>query len=160
MKTLWLLVLCTLLLTACEMTESSRPSEGDMLSVEGIKVPDIQVIWELAKKEVERSGYQLDRDATSIHTGAFETRWRLELAPFRYQGRRKKLIGFIREHPEGSGNFSVRATTWTQKNADIENPMDASKAIWQDVEPDNGVTEDFLRRMRGHFPSYKTPPKK
>lgn len=154
MKRLMLPVLCVLLLTSCELTQSVRPSEGDMLSVDGIKALDIRVIWEIVKMEVERSGFQLDRDATNMNTGAFETRWRNELAPFRYQGRRKKMIGFVREVPEGSKTFSVRATTWTQKNADIEDPMDPTKATWQDVEPDNGITQDLLRRLRRHFPEY------
>ena len=152
MRFLWLPVLIVVLMPSCEMTQSVRPSEGDMLSVDGIQVQDIRVIWEIVKLEAERSGFQLDRDATSMRRGEFETRWRMELAPFRYQGRRKKMLGFVREIPEGSRTFSVRVTTWVQQNADIADPMDPTKAIWQDIEPDVTTSEELLRRIKRHFP--------
>ena len=126
-----------------------------MTGIVGLEALDIQILWPVLIEEVERTGFQIDRDKTNRATGEFETRWRMELAPFRYEGRRKKIVGVAREMPEGSGEFAVRVQVWTQRNADIENPMDPSLAIWQDTEPDTSTTDDLLYRIRQHFPDYK-----
>jgi hypothetical protein len=152
------LVLCLLLLAACELPDQERPEEGDMFAINGLKVIDQEVLWEIVILEVSRSGFQIDRNLTNKNTGEIETKWRMELAPFRYEGRRRKILGVIREQPEGSGTFSVRLTVWTQRNADIENPMDPGKAIWQDTQPDKSTVDDLMYRIQGHFPDFE--PKK
>jgi hypothetical protein len=149
------LALALLALAACEMPRGTRPTEGQMSGIVGLEAVDMQILWPLLMEEIDRTGFQLDRDKTHRETGEFETRWRMELAPFRYDGRRKKIVGVAREMPEGSGEFTVRLQVWTQRNADIEDPMDPSKAIWQDVEPDTATTDDLLYRIRKHFPDYK-----
>jgi hypothetical protein len=115
----------------------------------------MEVLWPILIQEVERAGFIIDRDRTSRLTGEFETRWKMELAPYRYEGRRKKVLGVAREMPVGSKTFTVRLTTWTQRNADIEDPMDPSRAIWQDLEPDQAITDELLYRIRGHFPDFR-----
>jgi hypothetical protein len=149
------LILALLVLTACELPRGSRPKEEAMSGIVGLEALDMQVLWPIVMEEIDRTGFQLDRDNTSMTTGEFESRWRMELAPFRFEGRRKRIVGVAREVPVGSGRFNVRLTVWTQRNADIEDPMDPSKAIWQDVEPDTATTDDLLYRIRKHFPDFR-----
>ena len=149
------LCLVALLLTACELPSGSRPEEEEMTAITGLEALDMEVLWPILMKEVGESGFILDRDKTNQITGEFETRWRLELAPYRYEGLRKKILGVAREMPEGSKKFTVRLTVWSQRNADIEDPMDPSRAIWQDVSPDKATTDELLYRIRRHFPDYE-----
>jgi len=151
------LVLVALLLSACELPSEERPEEKDMFAIHGLKVGGQEVLWEVVILEVQRSGFRIDQNATNKATGEVETRWRLELAPFRYEGHRRKILGVIREQPEGSGKYSVLLTVWMQRNADIENPMDPSQAIWQDTEPDKATVDDLLYRIKRHFPDFSEP---
>jgi hypothetical protein len=149
------LIVALLALAACEMPRGSRPTEGQMSGISGLEAYDMEVLWIVLMREIEGSGFQIDRDKTSMNTGVFESRWRMELAPFRYEGRRKRIVGVARENPPGSQRFDLRLTVWTQRNADIEDPMDPSQAIWQDVEPDTGIVDDLLWRVRKHFPDFR-----
>ena len=149
------LILALLVLTACELPHGSKPKEEEMSGIVGLEALDMQVLWPVLMEEIDRTGYQIDRDKTSMASGEFESRWRMELGTHRYEGRRMRIVGVVREVPADSGSFNVRLLVWTQRNADIVDPMDPSKAIWQDVEPDTATTDELLYRIRKHFPDYK-----
>ncbi|MEN8151393.1 MAG: hypothetical protein ABFS86_16370 [Planctomycetota bacterium] len=151
------LCLCTLLLPACELPSGTRPEEADMFALSGLEAIDMEVLWPVLIQELEKTetGYIIDRDKTSRVTGEFETRWKMELAPYRYEGRRRKILGVAREMPEGSKQFTVRLTIWQQRNADIEDPMDPSRAIWQDVDPDKATVDLLFYRIKQHFPDFR-----
>ncbi len=147
---LLLVPLCSLF-AGCEMPEENRPSVENMTPGDELVVPGKEVIWVVTLKELEEGGYRILEDKTLESTGDFETRWQNFPAPFRFEGRRVKIIGRV-EDVEGKPGYSrVRMAAWVQRNADMKDPMNLGGAIWQDVEPDSGIVETLLYRIDSHF---------
>jgi hypothetical protein len=145
------LLLVFTFLTACELPIGIRPGLADMLESRAIEVPDGELVWEIVKLEFEQAGMGFDMDRTIPSEGTFETHWVEELAPYRFDGRRSRVVGQILPDPESPGFFRVYMTTWVQRNADMDDPFDSQRAIWQDVEPDLGLTRQFIYRIERHF---------
>ncbi|MCU0726711.1 MAG: hypothetical protein MUE73_13145 [Planctomycetes bacterium] len=139
------------LFTACEIPESNRPEEKSWYSSQGFEALDEDLVWMVLELELSRRGYTLDPMACDRITGDFETRWITNLNPFRYEGRRTKYVGRVEAVADQPGWFRVRGLVWTQRNADLKDPMDPLKAIWQDDAPDDTATEVFLYSMVSHF---------
>ncbi len=138
-------------LFGCELPSENRPSIENMTPGEELAVPGKEVIWVITLNEIEKSGYQLLNDRTIESTGEFETKWQNFLSPFRYEGRRVKLLGRV-EDVEGRPGYSrVRMAVWVQRNADMKDPLSPAGAIWQDMEPDTGIVETLLYRIDSHF---------
>lgn len=139
-------------LAACDAIPiSSKPGDEDMLASRSFSAPAREVVWEVVKSELSHDGFSLDELQSNPGAGRFETSWVDNLAPYRYEGKRKKILGRIEEEPGHPGTFRVMATTWVQKNASVKAPMDPAEAIWQDDTPDDGLTESLLYRIRQHF---------
>ena len=139
------------LLVACDaMPRESRPEVDEMLPSEEFAVPG-PVLWEIATREMGSLGFELDASDSDAGSLSFESHWAVRLGPLRYQGFRRKMVGQILEVPSRPGRFVIRATTWVQTNADMKDPLDPGRAIWQDSDPDNAVTEEFFFRIRRHF---------
>jgi hypothetical protein len=138
-------------LTGCEMPDESRPGLDDMTPGAEHPVPGKEVIWVITLKELGESGYRMLEEKTIESTGDFETRWQDFASPFRYEGRRVKIVGRVDDVEGMPGHSRVRMAAWAQRNADIKNPMNLSQAIWQDVEPDSGIVEVLLYRIDNHF---------
>lgn len=152
MRRFLILIPALLAVAACDMMESqTRPDEDEMTASAVYEVPGREVLWEVTVMELEKAGFQLDLGASDEHAGLFETHWVDTLAPHRYEGKRKKVLGRIVEDEERPGSYRILMTTWSQKNADIKEPMDPSRAVWQDEEPNEGQTEQLLYRIRQHF---------
>jgi hypothetical protein len=144
----WMLLV---LLPACELPSENRPDVEDMVPGAVLQVPGREVVWVMVLRELERSGYQMADDRTIESTGAFETHWQTFLSPFRFEGRRVKILGRVEELEGGNGACQVLLTTWIQRNADLKDPMSPAGAIWQDIEPDMGTIETLLYRIETHF---------
>lgn len=135
----------------CEMPEEQRPELANMTPGAELPVPGKEVLWVIVLKELEDGGYRILEDKTIESTGDFETRWQDYPSPFRFEGRRVKILGRV-EDVEGRPGFSrVRMAAWVQRNADIKDPMNLAGAIWQDIEPDSGTVETLLFRIDSHF---------
>jgi hypothetical protein len=151
MKRFLLPLLGALLLAGCDaMPRESRPEVEEMMASEERPVPP-EVLYEVVTKEVARLGFEVDTAESDPAQGRFESHWSTQLAPHRYQGLRRKIIGEILEVPERPGNYRIHATTWVQTNAEINNPLDPAKAIWQDTDPDDTTTEQLFFLVRRHF---------
>lgn len=149
MRTAGLLIL--VLLSACEMSRQKRPDEESWYSSRGFEALDEELVWTVLELELSRRGHDLDPTLCNRGTGDFETRWVTNLHPFRYEGIRTKYLGRIEPVAEQPGWFRVRALVWVQRNADLKEPMNEGKAIWQDDAPDEAATEVFLFSMDSHF---------
>ena len=147
---LLLIPACTVLI-GCELPKESRPSIENMTPGEELEVPGKQVIWVITLEEIERSGYMLLDDNTVEATGDFETKWQNFMSPFRYEGRRVKLLGRVEDVEDRPGYSRVRMAVWVQRNADMKDPLNPAGAIWQDVEPETGIVETLLYRIDSHF---------
>jgi hypothetical protein len=148
-------------LSACELPSETRPVADQMFSSREFPAVGMEAVYEVTLAEMRRMGLQVDSSKSNRHAGKFETYWTNFLSPFRYEGRRRKLLGEIKENEAVPGRFRVLATVWVQRNADIEDPLDSSKAIWQDVEPDQTTAERLLMNVERHFPDFggdTTPP--
>jgi hypothetical protein len=145
------LILAVLVLFACELPKESRPEKEQMTASKNLDAIDLNVLWEIVTIEVNRSGFDIDQLKSSSASGQFESHWVNELAPFRYEGRRKKIVGMIEESPGRPGSYRVLLITWVQRNADLEDPLNPAKAIWQNADPDNGNTGQILYRIERHF---------
>ena len=147
------LLLCLLIapLTGCETPSENRPGLDDMTPGAEHPVPGKEVIWVVTLKELEDSGYRMLEAKTIESTGDFETRWQDFPSPFRYEGRRLKILGRVDDVEGMPGHSRVRMAAWMQRNADIKDPMNLSHAIWQDVDPDSGTVEVLLYRIDNHF---------
>jgi hypothetical protein len=139
------------LLAACEVPHGVRPEEDEMLPSEPIDAMDMELLWAILETEIERTGLKLDELESSQRTGEFESYWQNSLSVFRYEGRRRKLLGKVLAEPGRPGRFRVLATIWVQRNADIEDPGNPEKAIWQDEPPDVASTRVFLYAVEQHF---------
>jgi hypothetical protein len=146
-------VLLSLVLAAgCDaIPDESRPEEGDMIASKAYEVPGREVLWEVVVAELSKAGYELDVNASDEATGAFETQWIASLAPHRYSGTRKKILGRIVECEGRPGCWRVLATTWVEKNAEIKAPMDPARAIWQNDDADDAQTETLFYKVGLHF---------
>jgi hypothetical protein len=143
--------LILVLLVACEMPRQTRPDEGSWYSSRGFEALDGELVWTMLDLELSKRAHDLDPTLCNRTTGDFETRWVTNLHPFRYEGTRTKYLGRIEPVAEQPGWYRVRALVWVQRNADLKDPMDERKAIWQDDAPDEAATEVFLFAMDSHF---------
>jgi len=146
-----LALLPLLALAACEMPDSVRPEEEDYFESEEIPVLDRQNLWVVTLMELERAGFRVEQGRTNESRAVFETHWKSYPQPFRYEGKRKKVIGKLEEDEARPGTYKVRLTVWTQRNADLENPMDLSQAIWQDEPPDTRTVKQIMYQIERHF---------
>ncbi len=153
MRSLGTLGALSLLLAACEVPSGHRPEEPEMFVSAVFEGLDPEIVWTVLELELGKKGFEIDPHLTNRKTGDFETRWTEYLMPFRFEGKRKKLVGKIVEVPERPGWFQVKTLMWVQRNADLENPMDSRKAIWQDEAPDTVASEVFLFAVERHFPA-------
>jgi hypothetical protein len=135
----------------CEMPSESRPSLENMTPGEELAVPGPEVLWVITLKELQDAGYRLLEEGTIESTGDFETRWQEFPSPFRFEGRRVKILGRVEEVEGRPGYSRVRMAAWVQRNADMKDPMNTAGAIWQDIEPDSGIVETLLYRIDTHF---------
>ena len=145
------LLLLTLTLASCELPKGTPPEKSDMAASRELDALGREILWEVIKVEVSRFGFDIDAEVSSEAAGTFETHWINELQPFRYEGRRKKLKGVFEESPDRPGKFRVLLVTWMQRNADMEEPLNPAKAIWQNVDPDMGTTGRILKAIERHF---------
>ena len=146
-----LAVLSAFLLLGCELPSQDRPGRDQMFPSEEFPSTGTEAIYAVALSELDRTGFSVDRVASSEAAGKFETHWRNFLAPFRFEGRRKKVIGEVEESESRPGYFRVYLTVWNQRNADIEDPLNAASAIWQDTEPDQGLSDAIIYKIQNHF---------
>jgi hypothetical protein len=151
MRRATLLLLLVTVPLSCEFSRTNRPAKEDYFESEAIDVLDRQNLWVVTLLEIQRAGFRIDEERTNERLGVFESRWLSFPQPFRFEGKRKRVIGEIVEDPEQAGEFKVRLTAWLQRNADIENPMDLSKAIWQDEPPDMMTVKQIMYQIERHF---------
>lgn len=140
-----------LFVISCELPNSDRPEPDEMMASSALAAEDMRVVWEIVAMELGQNGYPLDQDASSPGRGTFESHWQVSPAPFRFDGRRKKVVGQIEEVKGSPDRFRVLLSTWVERNADLDNPMDPSRATWQTIEPDDDTTARLLYRIQRHF---------
>jgi hypothetical protein len=115
----------------------------------GALTDDREFLWDVSKDTLERSGYVLDPDETSHATGVLVTRWKENLAPFRYQGKRDQIT--LRILPVEGGQYEIAVHVRQQRNENLESPLESIKADWEDIEPDMIRTEQILFRVKNYF---------
>jgi hypothetical protein len=141
-----------LLVAACGTT-------GDVFESESVPsgplTDDFDTLWDVTKHTLEKKGYVLDRDETD-HAGRYmETRWRENLAAFRYQGRRDRvLVKFVTVGDDPSGKLGIEVRVHQQRNENLENPLETIEAEWADMEPDSVKAEEILFLVKNFFRDY------
>lgn len=151
MKTPILLILLPVLLLGCELPNSERPDFEDLAASGEISAPGIEAVWEIVMLELHEAQLRIDERETSAAAGKFATGWTNYPSPFRFEGERKQVLGQIVPVEDKAGYYRVHMTTRVQRNADSKDPMDLSRAIWQEMEPDDMVTRQLMYRIERHF---------
>jgi len=135
-------VACALAVGACSMSRR----EPDPVWAEGaVVVVNRDVLFNmtflaLQSRQFPR-GTEVDPNALTIKSG-----WKLQLAPFRGQGKRKKAeIEF--ERIEGD-RWKVQVRVKVQSNMSVVNQLDASYAEWEWADDDQDEARVLLQYLR------------
>ncbi len=149
MKHLAPLLLLGLLLsmsTAC----SSTPTPGEPTAWSKPIGQDKELIYEQCIMVLEEHDYQIDRDKSIRGSGKLLTLWNEELAPFRFQGQRRRVHLTIERVPAPEGTkvnrepYRIGVNVEVQRNENIDDPMNPGLAEW---EPTTERDETFDDRM-------------
>jgi len=109
-------------------------------------------LWDVTKHTLEKKGYVLDRDETDHAARYMETRWRENLAAFRYQGRRDRVM--VKFVDAGTDELGIEVRVQQQRNENLEHPLESIEAEWEDIEPDKVRTEEILFLVKNYFRDY------
>jgi hypothetical protein len=121
-------------------------SEPDPVWAEGaVEVVNRDVLFNMAFLALQSRqfprGTEVDPNALTIKSG-----WKLQLAPFRGQGKRKKAeLEF--ERVEGD-RWKVQVRVKVQSNMAVVNQLDASYAEWEWADDDEEEARVLLQYLR------------
>ncbi|MHC5009520.1 MAG: hypothetical protein ACYTG6_01065 [Planctomycetota bacterium] len=125
MKTSALILSILIVATAC----SSGPPQGAVTS-DGFPAPDKALVFDAARRAMDKQGFSPDLDASSLETGTLVSRWKLSLQPFSGQGYRDQATMTIKEVPGRANYFTVDSRVIRQMNDNMEQPSNPIAADW------------------------------
>lgn len=125
---------------------SSSRSEPDPVWSEGaVEAINRDVLFNMAFLALQSRqfprGTEVDPNAMTIESG-----WKLQLAPFRGQGKRKKAVVEF-ERIEGD-RWKVQVRVKVQSNMAVVNQLDASYAEWEWADDDEDEARVLLQYVR------------
>ncbi len=142
-----LVPLAALGLAACHSLDV--PADEEYLSSEPVTVAEFDDIWERAKIVLRGEGYALDDQMTARRKREIATRWRVSLAPSRFEGKRRRA--FVRLVDLDDDRWLIRVAVQQQRNADLDAPLNPINADWEAEEVDAGRAEVLLFKIEHAF---------
>ncbi len=79
---------------------------------------------------------EFDISTSDKSAGSFETAWETNLGSFRYEGKRRRVLGKLSEEDEGT-TVSLRVDVET--NTEMDRPLDIRRATWSTEAPDDSA---------------------
>jgi hypothetical protein len=169
-------VLC-LLASAVPLAACKATVDRTGQSSRGFYAGSYDMLWEMATRELARSGFIPDQENSSRENRTLVSRWSVSLSPFTAKGFREQAT--LTFHPvEGrSGYWTVEANVLRQVNKAMREPSNALAAEWDagtrrpdvemrlvhDVEMafiSRDVSPEFRARYgMGGAPDVTTPPR-
>jgi hypothetical protein len=125
MRRLVLLSALLLALPACKGPDTS----GQV--TRGFYSPDFDTLWEVSEREMARSGFVPDREASSKETRTLVSRWALTMQPFAGHGYREKATLTFHEVPEKPNRWTVESNVLREQNMAIAAPSSPVVAKWE-----------------------------
>jgi hypothetical protein len=117
--------LALVLLTACQ-----GPDRTGRVT-RGFYSPDFDTLWEVAEREMQRSGFTPDRDASSKPTRTMVSRWTLSMSPFSGRGYREQATLTFHEVPEQPNRWTVESNVLREQNMAVVAPSNPVVAKWE-----------------------------
>ena len=119
---------------------------------------DRDLIYEHCILVMEEQGFEIDRDRSIRGAGTIVTRWNVQLAPFRYQGIRRRAHLLVERAPALRGAdpkreqpYRVGVRVEIERNKTIQDPMNPALAEWEPGEHDSTHEERMLFWLRQAF---------
>lgn len=138
-----------LLALLCAWSCNSAPEEPEPLWTTGeVAVSSDRVLWKVTLLALEKQGFPL-AGGVDPSSGVLTTGWRLDLAPFSGEGRRRQAE--IRFKPLRAGAWEVKARIKQQKNASLAKPLDPRFADWQWIEDDVVAASVLVQHIRARL---------
>jgi hypothetical protein len=115
--------------------------------------PSESVLWAVAGQELQRIGFPVGSDADPASL-VIRTGWRTQLAPFRGKGHRERAEARIveLEAEKGSGaRYRVEIRVERENNMDVVDPIDPTRAKWEEAPDDVETAQVVLHRIRSRL---------
>jgi hypothetical protein len=124
------LLAAVLLLAACSTGKRDMSGQASR----GFAVPDYEILWDVAGKEMARAGFPPDLDASNRDGRVLVSRWQVQLMQFAGRGWREQAT--LRLVPvEGQANrWTVEANVTREYNTEVKEPSNPAKAKWESPE--------------------------
>lgn len=107
--------------------------------------PSDRVLWKVTLLSLDKMGFPLSSglDPSSMK---LETGWKLELAPFSKEGRRRKAV--VNMTPMGRGKWDIQARIKCQMNKSLVKPLDPRYADWEWIADDVVAARILVQHVR------------
>ncbi|HEU4395322.1 MAG TPA: hypothetical protein VFS92_07130 [Planctomycetota bacterium] len=130
---------------------SDNPSPDGWVQGEPFPCSDFDVLWETSKIHAVRGGYRIDDDGTSQSRKRIVTAWKVELAPRKGDGCRRRRFIEVQEVEGRKNQWRARVSTVVQRNMDLDDPLNAANAEWRKADPDVDDAERVLWMLEARF---------
>ena len=115
---------------------------------------DFDLLWETAKIQVVKNGYRIDDDATSNTRRRIVTAWKVDLAPSKGEGKRRRRFVEFREVKDAKDAWRVAVATVKQRNDDYDQPLNEAAAAWRSDPPDEEDARQVAYLIEARFSDY------
>jgi hypothetical protein len=99
-------------------------------------------VWQSALEELSGS-WRIEKEDRAKRT--ITTAWNTQLGPFAGKGRRDRLV--VQLVGGACAGWTAEAKQESEVNASEENPLDPSKAKWEESENDGALATRFLQNL-------------
>ncbi len=167
MKPLPLLLAALLLAAPGCMTDSpddygfsapEMPSPESFVESGTFVCRDFDLLWEVAKVQVCKGEYRIDDDATSLKRRRVVTNWKLDLGYVKNSGKRRRRFVEFREAEGIKEGWKVAVATVVQRNADMDDPLNPSRADWRKEGSDDEDAERIGFMIESQFRDFGPSP--
>ena len=116
---------------------------------------DFDLLWETAKIQVVKNGYRIDDDATSNTHRRIVTAWKVELAPSKGDGKRRRRFVDFEQVKDVKDGWKVKVATVRQRNETFEQPLNEASAEWRSDAPDEDDAGQVAYLIEARFTEYQ-----
>jgi hypothetical protein len=157
------IVLLALLATGCETLRGTpldttgtwldRSGEFEAQAVKtGPLAKEFDVVWDLTQAALLKAQWDIDPEETSHENGYIVSRWDEHLAPFRFQGTRRRVeLKILPVEGTTMGMLEVHLRVHQQRNENMDAPLESAAAEWADIEPDMVRAEQVVFHIQRLF---------
>jgi hypothetical protein len=121
---------CVLAAVALALVACKGPDRTGQVS-RGFFSPDFDTVWEVAEREMERSGFTPDRENSSKATRTLVSRWELSMQPFAGRGYREQATLTFHEVPGQPNRWTVESNVLRETNMAMVAPSNPVVAKWE-----------------------------